>query len=177
MTYRELFNEIMFYGEFDRMPVIHWTGWPETRERWLKEGLPADKSEHEFFNAVPMWTGVGVVLGLRPGFEYELLEETDEYRIFRGGDGVVSQDWKNKSCIPHFIDFTLKDGSNWDEYKKRAAEKRKVHDKEIISIDGALADINAELAEENQRKTALKEIKNRLELHNEDRGTVRYTCE
>ena len=119
MTYRELFQEIMFYGQFDRMPVIHWTGWPETRERWLKEGLPADISEHEFFGAVPMWTGVGVNISLFPPFEEEVLEETDEYRIFRGGDGVISKDWKHKSCIPHFIDFTLKTAKDWDEFKKR----------------------------------------------------------
>jgi len=119
MTYRELFHEIMYYGEFDRMPVIHWTGWPETRERWLKEGLPSDKSEHEFFNAVPTWGGIGVNLGLLPAFETEVLEETDEYRIFRGGDGVICKDWKHKSCIPHFIDFTLKTAKDWDEFKKR----------------------------------------------------------
>lgn len=43
MTYRDLSREIMFYGEFDRMPVLHWTGWPETIERWRGEGLPADE--------------------------------------------------------------------------------------------------------------------------------------
>lgn len=119
MTYRELFHEIMYYGKFDRMPVIHWTGWPETRERWLQEGLPKDKSEHEFLGAVRQWTGIGVNLGLLPPFEHEVLEETDEYRIFRGNDGVVCKDWKNKSCIPHFIDFTLKEAKDWPEFKKR----------------------------------------------------------
>ena len=119
MTYRELFREIMFYGEFDQMPVIHWTGWPETRERWLKEGLPTDKGEHEFFGAVPMWAGVGGNLGIYPAFEHEVLEETEEYRIFRGGDGVVCQDWKHKSCIPHYIDFTLKSAKEWPDFKKR----------------------------------------------------------
>lgn len=119
MTYRELFHEIMYYGEFDRMPVLHWTEWPETRQRWLQEGLPADKSEHEFFNALPMWAGVGVHLGLMPGFEYKVLEETDEYRIVQESDGVISQQWKNKSCIPHFIDYTLKSAKEWDDFKKR----------------------------------------------------------
>ena len=119
MTTRELWLNIMHYGEFDRMPVIHWAGWQETRERWRQEGLPADVNEHEYFNAVSHWTGVGVNLSLYPSFEEETLEDTDEYRIFRDGAGVVQQDWKHKSCIPHYIDFTLKTASDWDEYKKR----------------------------------------------------------
>ena len=119
MTYRELFREIMFYGEFDRMPVIHWTGWSETLERWHSEGLPRDADVHKFLDAVPFWTGVGVDLGLYPPFEEETLEETDEYRIFRDGGGVICQDWKDKSCIPHYIDFALKEAKDWDEFKKR----------------------------------------------------------
>ena len=45
MTTRELWQNIMHYGEFDRMPVVHWAGWPETRERWISEGMPADADE------------------------------------------------------------------------------------------------------------------------------------
>ena len=119
MTYRELFNQIMHYGDFDRMPVLHWTGWEETLERWSAEGLPRDADQHQFFHTQPMWAGIGLNNGLFPEFPGELLEETDDYRIFRGGDGVVCQDWKHKSCIPHYIDFTLKDASGWPEYKKR----------------------------------------------------------
>lgn len=139
MTHRELFHEIMFYGEFDRMPVIHWAGWKETHERWLKEGLPADKSESEFttnpafyhllpadrsefefLNAVPPWTGIGVNLAFLPGLESKLLEETDEYRISRGSDGVVRQSSKSdRTSIPCSIDFTLKGAGDWDDFKKR----------------------------------------------------------
>lgn len=119
MTYRELFTQIMHYGDFDRMPVLHWTGWAETMERWYGEGLPRDANPHEFFHTQPLWAGLYTNLNLFPAFEEEVLEDTPEYRIFRGGDGVVCQDWKHKSCIPHYIDFTLKDASNWDEYKKR----------------------------------------------------------
>jgi uroporphyrinogen decarboxylase-like protein len=119
MTTRELWQAIMNYGEFDRMPVIHWTGWTETLQRWKQEGLPEDVNIHEYLGTVPHWTGVGANLDLYPAFEEEVLEETDEYRIFRARDGVVQQDWKNRSCIPHFIDFTLKTADDWPEYKKR----------------------------------------------------------
>jgi hypothetical protein len=119
MTQRELFLEIMHYGTFDRMPVVHWACWPETLERWYEEGLPRDADIHQFLGVTPQWTAPGVDLGLFPHFEEEVLEETDEYRIFRDQSGVILQDWKHKSCIPHYIDFTLKTAADWPEYKKR----------------------------------------------------------
>ncbi len=53
----------MHYGEFDRVPVVHWAGWPETHERWIREGMPGDldgEREMEYFGAVPycLWIGV-----------------------------------------------------------------------------------------------------------------------
>ncbi len=119
MTTRQLWREIMFYGEFDRMPPVFWTAWQETWPRWHKEGYPKGADPLKFFNAVPNWVGVGCDVGLFPAFEQEIREETSEYRIYRDGEGVIKQEWKRKSCIPHFIDFTLKDASGWDEYKKR----------------------------------------------------------
>jgi len=119
MTDRELFNAIMHYEDFDRMPVAHSSGWPETLERWQGEGLPEGVSEHEFLNAAPMSDGIPVDAGLFPLFEEEDIEETEEYRIFRQADGVVCKDWKNRSCIPHFMDFLLKGPAEWPEYKKR----------------------------------------------------------
>lgn len=118
-TARALWRAIMFYEEFDRMPVMHWCGWPETRERWLAEGLPPDASEHEYFGAVPMWVWVGANVDLFPLFEEETLEDTPEYRLFRDPYGVVQKDWKHRSCIPHYTDFTLKTGRDWPEFKKR----------------------------------------------------------
>jgi len=109
----------MYYGSFDRMPVLHWTGWEETLERWYTEGLPRGANQHEFFNAQPFWYGIWTNLSLYPAFDIEVYEETSEYRVFRDSNGVVCKDWKGKSCIPHYTDFTLKDARNWDDYKKR----------------------------------------------------------
>jgi len=119
MTPRELWRNIMFYGEFDRMPVIHWRGWDETHDRWFREGMPAGVDPHAYFGAVRHWVSLGVDLSLFPPFEEEVIEETEEYRIFRDSAGVVQQDWKHKSCIPHFVEFTLKSAKDWPRYKKR----------------------------------------------------------
>lgn len=117
MRTRELWQQIMHYGTFDRMPAIHWAMWDETLKRWIQEGLPQDADLHTYFNAVRHWQTVQIDLSLYPGFEEEVLEETDEYRIFRGKDGVVQKDWKHRSCIPQFTDFTLKSSRDWDRFK------------------------------------------------------------
>lgn len=119
MTTRDLWREIMFYGTFDRVPVLHWRGWDETHVRWEAEGMPKDVNQNEYFNAEPLWAGIGADLGLFPAFDEETIEDTDEYRIFRDSSGVVQQDWKHKSCIPHYIDFTLRTSRDWPEFKKR----------------------------------------------------------
>ena len=119
MTNRELFHEIMHYGAFDRMPVVHWTGWTETLERWYGEGLPRDANIHEFLDTKPHWTFVWMNLGLFPRFEEETREETADYRIYRDAEGVVCQAWKHQSNIPHYLDFTLKTPQDWEQYRKR----------------------------------------------------------
>ncbi|MBI2190552.1 MAG: hypothetical protein HYU36_01040 [Planctomycetes bacterium] len=119
MTTRELWQNIMHYGEFDRMPVIHWTGWKETIWRWHKEGMPEGVNQHEYFQAVPHWTWIGGNLGLLPAFPEETIEETETYRTFRATDGVVQKHWKLKSSIPHYLDYTFKSAADWLEYKKR----------------------------------------------------------
>ena len=119
MTLRELWRSIMFYGEFDRMPPIHWGGWTETVQRWESEGMPKGVDQREYFGAVAHWTFLWPNLNLFPAFQEETMEETADYRIFRDTDGVIQQAWKTKSCIPHYIDFTLKTSADWPEYKRR----------------------------------------------------------
>jgi len=119
MSYRDVFNEIMSYGTFDHMPAVHWHAWDETIERWHKEGLKPGQDIHELLGTTPHWSNIQCNVNLFPAFDEETFEETDEYRIFRDGDGVVCQAWKHASSIPRFTDFTLKEAKDWPEYKKR----------------------------------------------------------
>lgn len=91
----------------------------ETKARWIKEGMPENVDAHKYFNTVLMYSSVGINTNLYPFFEEEVIEETDEYRIFRDRDGTIQKKIKHKSSVPHFVDFTLKEARNWDEYKRR----------------------------------------------------------
>jgi exonuclease SbcC len=50
----------------------------------------------------------------------------------------------------------------WDTYKERTAEKRKGIENEVNSIDGRIAEIDAELAEEDARRSRLQELESNL---------------
>jgi len=119
MTHRERFQAIMHYEDFDRVPVWHWRGWDETELRWEKEGLPLDTDRVALWGVDPWPAGVPVHLGLHPGFPEDIIEETEEYRVFRQSDGVVCKDWKHRSSIPHYIEHILVDRASWPEYRTR----------------------------------------------------------
>jgi exonuclease SbcC len=51
----------------------------------------------------------------------------------------------------------------WEEYRNRAAERRKLVERELDSVDGRIGEINEELKEEEQRKQHLADLEARLE--------------
>lgn len=50
----------------------------------------------------------------------------------------------------------------WDTYKERTAERRKSIERDVDEIDGRIAEIDAELAEEDERKRRLEELEGTL---------------
>jgi exonuclease SbcC len=65
----------------------------------------------------------------------------------------------------------------WDTYKERTAEKRKSIENEVNSIDGRVAEINAELAEEETRKSRLLELETTLKQLAHSRAAQEKTLE
>ena len=51
----------------------------------------------------------------------------------------------------------------WDTYRARAVERRKSIEADMVNLDGRLAEINAELAEEQDRKARLEQLQAELE--------------
>ncbi|MCG2786300.1 MAG: SMC family ATPase [Anaerolineae bacterium] len=61
----------------------------------------------------------------------------------------------------------------WDTYRERTAERRKTLEREVDLVDGRLAEINAELSEEPDRKARLAELETQLK----EMATVRKVQE
>ncbi|MDO8752623.1 MAG: AAA family ATPase, partial [Anaerolineales bacterium] len=65
----------------------------------------------------------------------------------------------------------------WDLYRERTAEKRKEIEEDLNTIDGRIAEINTELAEEDTRKTRLKELESNLKQLTSARAAQEKTLE
>ena len=66
---------------------------------------------------------------------------------------------KRKETLSNILGLEI-----WDEYKSRSANKRRDIEKELDIVDGRIAEIDAELAEENTRKERLLELESGLSL-------------
>ncbi|MBC7287125.1 MAG: hypothetical protein H5T86_03595 [Armatimonadetes bacterium] len=122
MTHRERWLRHMQFQEVDHIPDEEFGAWDNTFRRWHKEGLPREIDNNalfdEYFGFAPR-AYVPVNLGLLPGFEYQVLEETDRYRIVRDSTGVTCKVFTDGTdTIPQYIDFPLKSRRDWEELFK-----------------------------------------------------------
>lgn len=118
MNARERFYAVMHFEAVDHVPDREFGYWDDTLRRWHAEGLPAwvtdnDKADVCFgFEARPM---VPVQLGLLPGFEPSVVEQTDTYRVQMDATGVKSMVYTDgTSSIPHYLAFPLRDRETWE---------------------------------------------------------------
>jgi len=92
--------------------------WPETEEGGHKQGWPRDVYRDTFFGFDRVREQVEVSFGFVPGFEEQLIEETDEYRIYTTRWGATQKDWKHAASTPEFLDFTIVDPGSWATAKE-----------------------------------------------------------
>jgi len=122
MNTRERFLATMHYQERDRCPWGEMNYWPETLDRWQKEGMPADVYVNQFFGYDRLRVAVDVSFGLVPGFQPEVLEETESYRIVRRDTGVIAKEFKGALSyhMPQWLRFPMQTRDDWEnEIKPR----------------------------------------------------------
>ncbi len=123
-TLRERWRRTMFFQQVDRIPNLEFGYWAETLKVWHGQGLPPEVDDehgaYEYFGIEDTRTAPVDVMGLRPGFDYEVFAEDDDYITYRNPEGATERINKHgDKSIPQHLDFHLKDRATWEEFKWR----------------------------------------------------------
>lgn len=112
MTPREIVRAI-FDKQIPERMGLNESFWPETlSEYWPKQGYPEGADPAEVFSydvrGVGGWFDSTPFRGV-----WDVLEETDEWRVARDGRGAALKFWKHKSGTPEHIEFECATPEVW----------------------------------------------------------------
>ncbi len=139
MNERQRFIETMTCGFPDRPSYGEYLYYESTRKRWESEGMPVDVDIYRHFGLdhIDIWDKDCIPCdwmfnGL---YERKLLEDTDEYQIWRETSGIVNKYLKNMPppAMPLHLSFPVSDRDSWNDYKIKILES----DSKIV-IDSAM---------------------------------------
>jgi len=129
MNHSDRFKALFSGEKVDRVPVYFFGSWQETKIRWKNEGLETVETfEGDPGPQVPemdpdwengMWDCHGLVnVNSIGNIEYKVIEETEDYIIFRNTVGDTLKDSKRGSTVPYALEFGLKPThESWENYK------------------------------------------------------------
>jgi len=116
MTHRERFLAVMRYQPVDRVPFRDWGAWPETVERWKKEGY--DPGRPPF--VVDPTLGFGHWFFPCPGFEHNVVAENEDTITFVNHEGILIRERKDypHSSMPQFLRFPVETRADFRAFWK-----------------------------------------------------------
>jgi uroporphyrinogen decarboxylase len=130
VNHLERFLAVMEYQAVDRVPNWELGVWPQTRERWEREGADVDALHWNWF---PGEAALGMdprefILfrgGMIPAFEQEVLEEDARTVTFRDTEGRVRKALKDgaiggaRMSMDQYLRFPVQDMDDWQQVKWR----------------------------------------------------------
>lgn len=130
MTHLERFINVMEYRPVDRLPNWEYGAWPQTIERWQKEGLRTQSMHWDLPTGSPELhldprEYIHIDSAMMPPFKEEILEQTDRYEIIRHENGVVTKALKEGSLgssrmsMDEYLSYPVTCQADFDELKKR----------------------------------------------------------
>ncbi len=120
LTSRERIRRILNREPVDRVGIFEWF-WPDTHTHWIDQGkIPADMTwpglwDHFGVDIREVWP-FNMVADLDHGDV--IVEEDEETKLVRNGNGALLKWWKEKSGTPEHVDFFVKDRTNWEEHMR-----------------------------------------------------------
>ncbi|MBI2940273.1 MAG: hypothetical protein HYY04_07505, partial [Chloroflexi bacterium] len=114
MTSRERIKTTLRRQAPDRVPMLDLTFWPDTLDRWHKEGLPLGVNPCDY---------LGMDHLSRLSFDTTLrlptrtIEETAEWVISTDSNGATRQRWKRRYAVPGHTEPTIRGRADWERVK------------------------------------------------------------
>jgi len=117
MTDLERFHACMEYQPVDRTPFWDWGGWPETIERWKREGFDPAHPQHV---ASDPRLAVGHWFFPNPPFEHKVLAEDAFHRVYVNPEGILMRERKDfpQSSMPQFLRFPVETRAEFRQFWK-----------------------------------------------------------
>ncbi len=115
LTSRERMMRTIRREPVDRIPVYE-SFWGDTRDKWAADGcVKKDENLHRHFNHdITMGGWLNMTGNL--DFEEVILEETEETKLVKNGNGASLRYHKQHAATPEHVDFTVKDRATWEEH-------------------------------------------------------------
>lgn len=105
---RKLVDRIGLYEHF----------WSDTQREWSKQGFINENEnldDHFGFDMSTCWC-FNFIADL--DFKQEIVEETEDTKLVRDGNGALLRWHKQHNTTPEHVDFLVKEREQWDEYIK-----------------------------------------------------------
>lgn len=110
MNSRDRIYRLLSLEEADRVGYVDFF-WPETIDRWRSEGLPRTAFLNRYFSMDIYILGLDV----SPRYQGLVIEEEEEWRIFRNSYGSVVRGWRDKSGPPQPIEPAITGAEDFRE--------------------------------------------------------------
>ena len=119
MNARERFHATFGYGRPDRVFLMpQWT-FNDTRQRWLREGMPWDMHFNTYFGFDRMET-IPLNLGIFPPLQTKIVEQTPQWCVVEDEFGGLTRRWTDRELgMSQWMRYPIRDRDTWEKWKLR----------------------------------------------------------
>ena len=117
--YKEGLNKVEGYPDgLQYGDCIQGPGHPQGSYSWAGIISKPDSDIHNYFNLDKNWALVPYNYWIYPRFEKKIINEDDLYIEYFDTDGVRKKEYKDKSSMPMFLEYPVKNRKDWEKIKE-----------------------------------------------------------
>ncbi|MBI3985420.1 MAG: hypothetical protein HY343_00745 [Lentisphaerae bacterium] len=117
MNFNESLRAMLHFEKPDQLCQFEWGYWPETIERWQREGLRGDRPWEE--TGLTHYHRVPVQVRFCPLFEEKVLSENAETRVIRDTWGITKEVSRESTALPRYLKHPVENLRDFEQLMER----------------------------------------------------------